>query len=87
MFGIETLDAESFKDEPYAIWPEHEHALVVFLACETQWRATSGGVLGLDYGVVLELMSLYDVPDKAATLGDIRVIEARAIELLNRRKS
>lgn len=58
----------------------------MFLGVETQWRATGGGVVGLDYGVVLELMRLYDVPDRAAVLAEIRVIEARAIELLNRKK-
>lgn len=57
--------------------------MATFLRCQRQWRATSGGVMGMDYSVVLSVMALYDVPDRPAVLEDLQVIEDRAVELLN----
>jgi hypothetical protein len=73
------------KGQPYEVWPEHAHALDTFLRCASQWRTGSSGVVGLDYGVVLQVMMLYDVPNRPAVLDEIRLIESRAVELLNRK--
>jgi hypothetical protein len=70
-------------DPDYDLWPEHENAALMFMRCQTQWRSTGGGVVGLDYNVVLQLMGLYDVPDRVAVLEDLQVMEARAVELIN----
>lgn len=70
----------------YEVWPEHEDAVLTFLRCQTQWRTLGEGVVGLDYGVVLELMRLYDVPAPSTVLEDVQVMEGRAVELLNRER-
>jgi hypothetical protein len=85
MFGIANFNARKLKGSAYEVWPEHEYALDTFIRCSSQWRAGSGGILGLDYNVVLKVMVLYDVPNPAAVLDEIRVIESRAVELLNQK--
>jgi len=56
------------------------------MRCQTQWRATSGGVLGLDYGVLLQLAPVYGVEVNAAMMDDIQAMELHAREQLNRRR-
>ena len=56
----------------------------MFCRCQTQWRTSGqGGVIGLDYNVVLALLPLYPVAEPAGFFEDIRVMERRAIELIN----
>ena len=71
-----------FEPETFAIWPEHLDVLEMFLRCQTQWRAGPNGVLGLDYGVVLELCRLYDVQDRKQLLSDLQVMEGHALQLI-----
>lgn len=68
----------------YAIWPENQEAVLMFLRCQTQWRAGQSGVIGLDYGVVFQMMALYDVQEQRAVLEDLQTMEGRARELINR---
>jgi|TARA_Y100000289_G_scaffold66027_1_gene81136 hypothetical protein len=76
------LPAEMFEPETFAIWPEHLDVLEMFLRCQTQWRSGANGVIGLDYGVVLELCRLYDVQDRKQLLNDLQVMEGRALQLI-----
>ena len=55
----------------------------MFLRCQTQWRTTSSGVMGMDYGVVLQVMDLYAVDNRRQVLEDLQVMEGRARELFN----
>ena len=66
------------------MWPEHEDAVLMFLQCQTQWRVGGSGVIGLDYGVVLQMMDLYTVGNRRQTLEDLQVMESRARELINK---
>lgn len=65
------------------MWPEHEDAVLMFLQCQTQWRTSSSGVIGLDYGVVLQMMDLYTVSNRRQVLEDLQIMEGRARELIN----
>lgn len=69
------------------MWPEHEDAVLLFLRCQTQWRSGGSGVIGLDYGVVLAMMSLYDVVNRRQAMEDLQVMEGRARELINKAAS
>jgi hypothetical protein len=71
------------EPEEFAIWPENLQTVQLFLDCQTQWRATGSGVIGLDYGVVLALASLSGATDPLALLRDLQVMEVRAVELIN----
>lgn len=54
----------------------------MFLRCQTQWRSGPQGLIGLDYGVVIQLCSLYAVKKKKKLLDDLQVMEQRALELI-----
>jgi uncharacterized membrane protein len=81
------IDLSDYDDQPadYVVWPEHHQSVEVFVACATQWRAGSMGVIGLDYGVIFQVMALYDVTDRRATFADLQIMEAKAMEILNKR--
>jgi hypothetical protein len=78
------LPAQMFKRKEYEVWAEHEDAVLMFLRCQTQWRTTSAGVMGLDYGVVLQLMDLYAVSSRRQVLEDLQIMEAHARDLYNK---
>jgi len=64
-------------------WPVVE----MFLRCQTQWRTTMSGVLGLDYGAVAWLFKMYAVEDPRALLEDLQVMESAAMMVINSRSS
>jgi len=72
------------KPKEFEVWPEHEDAVLMFLQCQTQWRTSSSGVIGLDYGVVLQMMDLYTVSNRRQVLEDLQIMEGRARELINK---
>jgi hypothetical protein len=59
----------------------------MFLRCQTQWRTTMSGVLGLDYVAVAWLLKLYEVENTRALLEDLQVMEAAAMMVINSRSS
>lgn len=74
------------RSADYEVWVEHHDAVMIFLRCQTQWRPAGEGVFGLDYGVVMQMMTLYAVDTPQLVMEDLQVIERRAVELLNKRK-
>jgi hypothetical protein len=71
------------KVKEFAVWPENQDALLLFLRCQTQWRMTLGGVVGLDYAVVFSMMDLYAVDNKRQVMEDLQLMEGRAKKLIN----
>ena len=61
--------------------------LEMFLRCQTQWRTTMSGVLGLDYAAVAWVLKLYEVEDHRSMLEDLQVMEAAAMATINSRGS
>ena len=76
IIGFEPDRPEHFEVEPDA-WP----ALMVFLDCQTQWRAGPGGLIGLDYGAVAWILRLRSVADEAAMLSDLQIIESEVLRI------
>lgn len=72
-----------FESSDFEIWPENVDALSMFMRCQTQWRSGPNGLIGLDYGVVLELCRLYDVEDKKAVLEQMQIMEGHALGLIS----
>tara|TARA_B100001094_G_C17791396_1_gene604539 strand:+ start:506 stop:682 length:177 start_codon:yes stop_codon:yes gene_type:complete len=58
----------------------------MFLRCQTQWRVGMSGIIGLDYTSVVEMIKLYLVEDTVAMLENLQVMEAAALQALNRDK-
>ena len=57
----------------------------MFLRCQTQWRVGMSGIIGLDYTSVIEMIKLYS-KDSIAMLENIQIIEAAALQALNKDK-
>jgi hypothetical protein len=55
------------------------------MRCMTQWRCGASGVVGLDYGVVLQMASLYQITeDLARVMEDLQTMELHARGLINK---
>ena len=56
---------------------------MLFLKVQTQWRVGMGGIIGLDYTSVLEMIKLYT--DKPVDLMEnIQVIEASILKTISK---
>ena len=58
----------------------------MFLRCQTQWRVGVSGIIGLDYTSVLEMIKLYLVEDTVAMLENLQIMEAAALQAINKDK-
>ena len=58
--------------------------MVMFLRCQTQWRTTMSGVIGLDYAAVQWLFRLYGVEDQRTLLEDLQTMEVAAMQAINK---
>lgn len=77
-------DLTSFE----GIWPDHEPALIAFLAVSNQWRIASHGLqgsryIGLDYKAVHAGLDLAGITVTPEVWADLRLIEAGATQALN----
>ena len=83
-FGL-ALPEAMLAPKVYSIWPEHMDVLSLFMRCMTQWRCGASGVVGLDYGVVLQMASLYQITeDLARVMEDLQTMELHARDLINK---
>lgn len=85
MFGLAL--PEQARSDDFEVWEENWPVLEMFLRCQTQWRTTMSGVLGLDYGAVAWVLKLYEVEDQRSMLEDLQVMEAAAMATINSRSS
>lgn len=85
-YGADESSLPAYMRQPkeFEVWPEHENAVLLFLRCQTQWRPGGSGVVGLDYGVVFQVMDLYAVADRRGTFEDLQIMEGRARQLINK---
>jgi hypothetical protein len=81
-FGI-ALPEQPAND--FEVLEENWPVVEMFLRCQTQWRTTMSGILGLDYAAVAWLLKLYEVEDPRALLEDLQIMEAAAMMALNSR--
>ena len=58
----------------------------MFLRCQTQWRVGISGIIGLDYTSVIEMIKLYLVEDTVAMLENLQIMEAAALQAINKEK-
>lgn len=83
-YGVILPDAPQ-QSTDYHLWAEHRPAVELFMRCATQWRTAADGVIGLDYGVVLQMASLYQVDDLPRAMEDLGVMEVYGRQLINKR--
>ena len=70
--------------EDFEVWPENWPAVEMFLRCQTQWRTSMNGVVGIDYGALAWLFRLYEVEDPRSLLEDLQVMEGAVMQVLNK---
>lgn len=70
--------------EDFEVWEENWLAVEMFLRCQTQWRTSMSGLLGLDYGPLAWLFRLYEVKEPRSLLEDLQVMEGAVVQLLNK---
>ena len=73
------------EENHFKVSPDAWEAANVFLMVQTQWRASSGSVYGLDYSAVRWASELLEVKKPLEVLMDLQVIEAKVVETLSRR--
>jgi hypothetical protein len=76
---------EQEPEKPFEVLEENWESVRMFLRCQTQWRTTMNGILGLDYGALAWLFRLYEVTDQRAVLEDLQVMESAAMLVMNER--
>lgn len=75
------LENEDFPPQICLLWPENIRPFNLFNCLNTQWRVAMGGVVGLDYNVLLhelDRMGL-DKKDYDDIFESIRVMEIEAM--------
>jgi hypothetical protein len=82
-FGV-TLPEAMLAPKTYILWPEHLEVVALFMRCLTQWRCGPNGVVGLDYGVVIQMASLYQMQDVTEAMEDLQIMELHARDLINK---
>jgi len=70
--------------EDFEVWQENWPAVEMFLRCQTQWRTSMSGIVGMDYGALAWLFRLYEVEDPRSLLEDLQVMEGAVMHVLNK---
>lgn len=65
--------------------PDVWESYLVFSAMSTQWRIGMNGATGLDYSVIPNVLELLNIKNKAAVFDDLRIMEIKALELMNKK--
>lgn len=81
-FGIALPQPDGPDD--FEVWQENWPAVEMFLRCQTQWRTSMNGIVGLDYGALAWVFRLYEVGDPRSLLEDLQVMEGAVMQVLNK---
>ena len=84
VLGITTEKKE--VDDNFYVYSQNWETVQMFLRCQTQWRVGISGIIGLDYTSVIEMIKLYLVEDTVAMLENLQIMEASALQALNKDK-
>lgn len=81
---LEELGGPSGQDS-FEVLEENEETVLMFLRMATQWNTDQGAYVGLNYQSAEFLFKIYGVQDPMQTMDGLRVMEAEALNILNRR--
>lgn len=83
MFGLTEEDMEEVNT--IEVYPDNWDCFMLFNFLSTQWRTSSGGVVGLDYNVIplgVKVLGIKE-EDEVDVIEGMRVMESTAISLMN----
>lgn len=89
LFGIVLPADELPADDDHIVWPELQPVVGLFSRCQTQWQiAPMGGVIGLNYAGVAQVMSMYGIgeADRAQYWADLQTMEYAAVAEINKNR-
>lgn len=77
-------DAGENRPDEFVVMPSNAPALDVFLTCQTQWRYSSIGIVGLDYTAVTHVIGLRYRKRRRQNeiLTDVHLIESGALSVI-----
>ena len=78
---------EEYSDD-FEVIEENWEIVNMFLKIQTQWIMSFGGVVGLNYEILLlkgGLFDLYDVQNRKEVFDGIRVIESIVVQEINKK--
>jgi hypothetical protein len=71
------------------LWPENVPAVLLYLACDTQWRhaGMTGVPTGLNYDGVRAVMDMQAIPpaDRPALFVDLQTLERAQLQVVHQR--
>lgn len=75
-------------EEPEELYFDDDMMLAwtVYQAASTQWRVGMNGATGIDYSVLPFLFDVYNIKDKEMVLNDLRILEFKALDMMQRMK-
>lgn len=71
------------KNDDFEVLQENWHIIEMWLRMQTQWRATHGVLIGLDYNVAKWLFDVYQVTDHKEMIEALMIMERTALEAIN----
>lgn len=85
---LEPWRLEQLQDETqeFELWEEHVPVVELFMRCIRQWRTAGEAFLGIDYVALDVVAKLSNMALDAEVFNDFQIMEAWAVELLNKRK-
>ncbi|WP_308584886.1 DUF1799 domain-containing protein [uncultured Pseudomonas sp.] len=71
-------------DEDVEVWPCNWPAFLLFNRMSTQWRAGTGGAIGLDYSSIRDVAGFLGIKKKklAEIFPDLQVLEGEALRVM-----
>lgn len=72
------------RNENFEVWDENWDIVMMFLRLQTQWNVVMGGFTGLKYEALRWMCDLYSVEDPKTMLEGIQIMEAAALQELNK---
>jgi len=78
------LTAADLDEEDVEVWPCNWPAFLLFNRMSTQWRAGTGGAIGLDYSSIRDVASFLGIKKKklAEIFPDLQVLEGEALRVM-----
>jgi hypothetical protein len=82
------LTAADLDEEDVEVWPCNWPAFLLFNRMSTQWRAGTGGAIGLDYSSIRDVAGFLGIKKKqiAEIFHDLQVMEAEALLVMSESK-
>lgn len=70
--------------KPEKLLPENLDALELWLAVQTQWRASGFGIIGLDYSVLQREADRLEIELSICTMNKVKALEAYTLRKIHR---